>query len=139
MKSREASGVLPSGFVKFAEMPAPCTSPTKASDTAGMINAGTNRRSGSSGVGSEWGTMPRSPSVATPLQPAQNAAAEVTMTATTSPIAPRRVRSSSTISTIVTTPTNRVRPSSRPGWIRVLNARTSRLSPDALYPVRFAS
>jgi hypothetical protein len=90
-------------------MPAPWTSPTNASDSAGTSSDGATRSSGAAGNGSERGIAARSPTVATPLQPKAATAAEVTMTASTSPSAPSLVRSSSRISAIVTNPTARDR------------------------------
>ena len=43
------------------------------------------------------------------------------------------------MSPMVARPIASVRPSRRPGWIRVLNARVTRLAPSARYPVRSAS
>ena len=61
------------------------------------------------------------------------------MTASTSPSGPALVRSSTRISATVTTPIARDCRWSSPGWITVLTARTTRLAPSALYPVRLAS
>ena len=138
-KSRDASGYCPSGFGKFAEMPAPCTRPTNASETAGSNRAGTRRSRGSSGVGRPSMATPRSASVATCSQSSRYAAAEVATTATTSPSDFSGVRSSSTINAMVATPTSSVRPSRRSGLITVLTALTTRLGPSAAYPVRLAS
>ncbi len=77
--------------------------------------------------------------MATPLQPSTATAAEVMITASTSPSGPSLVRSSSNISAIVTTPIARDCRWSCPGWAKVLTARMTRLAPPALYPVRLAS
>ena len=108
VKSRDTSGKPPSGLGKLAEMLAPWTSPTNARDSAGTSSDGTAASSGSSGRGRDWGTSPRSARVATSCQPNRAAAAEVRMTATTSPIGPSLVRSSSTINAMVAAPTTRV-------------------------------
>ncbi len=120
-------------------MPAPWTSPTKASDSAGTSSDGTSRSIGATGSGSERGIAPSSPTMATPLHPSTAVPAEVTMTASTSPSGPSLVRSSSRISAIVTSPTTRDCRWNWCGWARVTTARTRRLAPLALYPVRLAS
>jgi hypothetical protein len=112
-------------------MPAPWTRATNASASAGIASDGRSRSCGSSGVGSEPGTTPKSRSVATPPQPSTAAAADVRITATTSPSDLSGVRSSATISTIVATPMASDWACSSPGCASVLNARTIRLPPLA--------
>ena len=107
MKSRDACGYLPSGLANLAEMAAPWTSPTNASDSAGTTSEGTSRSIGATGSGSERGIAPSSLTVATLVQLRAAVPAEVRMTASTSPSGPSLVRSSRSISAIVTSPTAR--------------------------------
>ena len=116
---------------KLAEMAAPWTSPTNASDSAGSRSEGMSRSIGAVGRGSERGTTPRSLRVATWVHPRMATAAEVMMTASTSPSGPSLVRSRRRISTIVATPTATVCQWSWPGCTKVLKARTTRFGPAA--------
>ncbi len=53
MKSRDASGQLPSGLGNAAEMAAPWIRSMNASDSAGTSSDGTSRSTGATGSGSE--------------------------------------------------------------------------------------
>ncbi len=133
-KSRDASPYVPSAFGKLAEMPAPCTRPTKARESAGRTRAGMSSRGGSWGRGRASIGTPRSARVATVARPSSVTAAEVATTAMTIPSDPSRVRSRPTISPIVAAPIATDGQSSWAGLVTVTRARMTRLAPSALEP-----
>ncbi len=133
MKSRVALAGEPSGFGKPAEIPAPCTSPTKASDTAGTRRKSTSPSTGRLIAGNVFGIVARSRTCSTtdsfPFSIA--ASAEPAPIATTMPSAPRRVRCRTTISRIVTVPTTNDDQSIRPGCVSRSSVRVRRCPPAA--------
>ena len=103
-KSRDASEKRPSGLGNLADMAAPWTSPTNASDSAGTSRPGMSPSAGAAGSGRDRGIAPSAPTVATSCQLRTAAAAEVRITASTRLSAPSLTRSSTRISAIVTSP-----------------------------------
>jgi len=109
---------------------APCTAPTKASESAGTIRAPTNDRSGNTGVGSAWGTSVRSRRISTAVRSSIEVSADVTAIATTMPSGSSLVRSSITISSIVRPPTITADVDQEPTLRAVSMARRIRLGPS---------
>jgi hypothetical protein len=130
MKSWDASGYLPSGLTKLAEIPAPCTSPTNANANAGISNPGTEPRSGKPGAGNERGTSAMSRSWATSSKPNTATIAEVNTIASTMPNGPSLVRSSVTMRTMVAMPMSTVGQCNCSGLNIVSTARSTRFAPS---------
>ena len=130
-KSLDASVADPSGFGNPAEIPAPCTRPTNANDTAGTSTKTTSPSSGNVGAGNPLGSSARSRTSAMPRSKLLNSAAraEPIAMAATIPNAPSRVCCSDTINTTVTMPTISVAMCMRFMWNNRSTARMTRFDP----------
>ena len=126
----------------MAEIPAPCTRPTKAKDNAGMISWGTTLNIGICGRGRDRGTsvMLLSNSMLTASNKLRaEANAEPRMMAATIPNALSLVFSKTMINTMVTTPTPTVGQLSWNGLKMVSMARSTRPDPSDSYPLKFSN
>lgn len=117
-------------------MLAPCISPTKASDRAGIIRPGMTASDGSTGRGSEPGISAISLTNATASAPNSGTTSEATIIATTNPKAFKLVFSSVRIRIMVRMPTNNVGRWTCSRCRKRSIVRTTLFAPTLLYPVK---